>query len=299
MFKNILFVIGLFALLCSCSNQGSKKDALNKEGDLLSDEITADGQILNIDNSLFSIPSPHQISKILIEEGIDFDNQILNQASNVRQYNNSYKKALNMGVYGADLGYVNMYDRTQDAITYFSVIKGLSQELDLINALKKETFERIEKNISDQDSLITLLTSSYQEIDIFLKTNNQEHIGALILTGGWIESMYILSKFVSRHPDNQELVKRLCENKNALSNLIKILSHFTDRNKIYETLIDQFIELEMVFQQIEIDYAFERTETYIDQKITKVFSETNISIPDDVLKELSDTIESIRTFVIS
>lgn len=297
--KNSLLTITLFLLLLGCSSQGSKQETSNKDSDVSANKTTADEQIVNINNSLFSIPSPHQISKILIEEKIVPDNRILNPANNVRQYNNSFKKALNIGVYGADLGYVNMYNQTQEAITYFSVIKALSEELNLNNAIKKETFERIEKNISNQDSLISLITASYQDIDIFLKTNRQENTGALILTGGWVESMYILSKFITRHRSNQELVKRLCENKNALTNLIKILSQFADHNKIYETLIEQLIELENIFMQVEVNYAFERTETYIDQKTTKIFSTATMNISEDILKELTETLEQIRTFVIS
>jgi len=288
----------MLVILSACSDSGSKKGISGSDNDLFS-EFMLNGKIINIDNSLFSVPSPHQIAKILSEENVGYDNQLLNLASNIRNYTNSYKKALNLGVYGADLGYTNQYNNTQDAITYFSVIKGLSQNLDLTNAFKKETFERIEKNISNQDSLIYLITNSFQDIDIFLKTNGQEHIGVLILTGGWIESMYILSKFALRYKSNQELTMRLCENKKALSNLIKIISQFSERNKIYETLIEKFIELEIAFQQVDINYFYEHTETLTDEKLTKVYTKTEIEISNEVLIELVETIETIRNFVIS
>jgi len=293
MFRKFLIFCVILAL-AGCSGQNSKKSGT----DLLIDGYALDGKVISIDNSLFSVPSPHQIAKILAEENISYDNQILNPAGNIRNYTNSFKKALNLGVYGADLGYINQYGNTQDAITYFSIIKGLSQQLDLINAIKKETFNRIEKNIYDQDSLITLLSNSFQEIDLFLKSNSQEHIGVLILTGGWVESMYILSKFAMRYKNNQELTMRLCENKKALSNLIKIISHFAEKNKIYETLIELLIELENTFDYIEIKYIYEYTETLNEEKITKVYTKTKIEASDEVILRISEIIEKIRNFVI-
>jgi hypothetical protein len=202
-----------------------------------------------------------------------------------------------MGVYGADLGYLNTYEKTQEAITYFSVIKTLSQELGIINSLKKDTFERIEKNLSNQDSLLHLLSNSYQDIDIFLKSNDQGHIGALILAGGWIESLYLLSRFSENN--NQELISRLGENKNPLENLIKVISLYTENNRIYQVLLEKLIALEMIYQNVEVTYTYNKTEVNTEQKLTKVYSNTNITISDDVLNELIEEIKALRLFIIS
>ena len=193
MYKTIIPVLILIFLFgCGQSNQ-PKSQPEEAESKIIDSLISS--RIVNFENSLFSIPSPHQITMTLKQQNIEYNPSYLNPTSNTLNYTNSYKKALNMGVYGADLGYLNTYDKTQEAITYFSVIKTLSQELGIINSLKKDTFERIEKNLSNQDSLLHLLSNSYQDIDIFLKSNDQGHIGALILAGGWIESMYLLSRF--------------------------------------------------------------------------------------------------------
>ena len=43
----------------------------------------------------------------------------------MNQYATDFSKALNLGIYGADLGYVSMYNKTQDAISYLAVIASL------------------------------------------------------------------------------------------------------------------------------------------------------------------------------
>jgi hypothetical protein len=291
----IAIVLSVLVFIGGCGQTGQPET--RKEGDREIIDSLLSGRIMNISNSLFSIPSPHQISIVLIEQNIDYTPTLLNATQNTRNYGNSYKKALNLGVYGADLGYINLYDRTQEAITYFSVIKTLSQELSIINAFRKETFERIEKNLTNQDSLLFLLSNSYQDIDIFLKSNNQEHIGALILAGGWIESMYMLSQFALKHK-NQDLISRLGENRKPLGNLIKILSIYTENNRIYQTLVEKLIVLEMIYQEIEITYAYDKTEVIPEKKITKIHSKTLVNIPDEILDRLAKEIESIRQFVI-
>lgn len=293
----IVIIALCFITLWSCdqTNQQETTTSKSKNSELVDTLNTT--QILNINDNLFSIPSPHQISKILIDLNIGYNATILNSTQNTRKYGNSYKKALNLGVYGANLGYVNLYDKTQEAITYFSVIKILADELNISNAFNKETIKRIEKNLTNQDSLLHLLSNSYQDIDLFLKTNDQEHTGVLILAGGWIESMYMLTQF-SINTNNEELCARIGENKHPLSNLIKILSKHTEKNKIYQTLVDKLIVLEEMYNNIQVNYTYEHSENLPEQKITKIHSKTEIIISNEDLKKISSEISSIRNFVI-
>lgn len=291
----IVISISILMFLFSCGQSNKPKSQPEAESKIIDSLIT--NRIVGFENSLFSIPSPHQITLTLKQQNVEYNPSYLNPTSNTRNYTNSYKKALNMGVYGADLGYLNTYEKTQEAITYFSVIKTLSQELGIINSLKKDTFERIEKNLSNQDSLLHLLSNSYQDIDIFLKSNDQGHIGALILAGGWIESLYLLSRFSENN--NQELISRLGENKNPLENLIKVISLYTENNRIYQVLLEKLIALEMIYQNVEVTYTYNKTEVNPEQKLTKVYSNTNITISDDVLNELIEEIKALRLFIIS
>ncbi|MDD2563997.1 MAG: hypothetical protein PHU27_07275 [Salinivirgaceae bacterium] len=293
----ILIIVLCFIILWGCdqTNQQGTTGSKSRNNELV-DTINST-QILNINDNLFSIPSPHQVSKILIDLKIEYNPEILNPTQNTRKYSNSYKKALNLGVYGADLGYVNLYEKTQEAITYFSVIKILAEELDISNAFNKETIKSIEKNLTNQDSLLHLLSNSYQDIDLFLKTNDQEHTGVLILAGGWIESMFMLTQFAI-NTNNQQLCTRIGENKHPLSNLIKILSKYTEKNKIYQTLVDKLITLQELYDNIEVNYTYEYSETHPEQKITKIYSKTEITISKEDLKKITTEISNIRNFVI-
>ena len=68
---------------------------------------------------LQQIPSPLEISVLLKESGTKYDHDLLNSPDNLASYNSNYKKALNLGIFGTDLGYTNIYEQNQDGIKLF------------------------------------------------------------------------------------------------------------------------------------------------------------------------------------
>ena len=118
-----------------------------------------------------------------------YDKGILNVSKNANTYTNDFMRSLNLGIYGADLGYVSMYNQTQDAIGYLAAVKQLADKLGVYAAFDTGTMKRIESNIANKDSMLVLVGIAYRASDAYLKTNKRTEISSLILTGGWIESM--------------------------------------------------------------------------------------------------------------
>ena len=83
-------------------------DSAKTEGPTISEEVI--GEILQ------QIPSPLEISMLLKESGKKYNASYLNPAENRSKYNSNYQKALNLGVYGTDLGYTNIYEQNQDGV---------------------------------------------------------------------------------------------------------------------------------------------------------------------------------------
>ena len=114
MAMRILLIILVAGILASCGS-GKKPDeqAFNDSLD------SAKNQGATIDEAVISsilqqIPSPLEISVLLKESGTKYNSTILNTTENLPKYNNNYKKALNLGIYGTDLGYTNIYEQNQD-----------------------------------------------------------------------------------------------------------------------------------------------------------------------------------------
>ena len=199
-----LSLIGLLAISCGDggSEAGTDTDAAAVE------ESTTDGSsLLEIEGKLFSIPSPVQTALLIKEVGTDYDASLLNNPSDANKYSTSFKKGINLGIYGADLGYVTIYEQTQDAISYLAAVKSLANDLGVTGAFDMTLLERFEKNVGNKDSLLALVADAFKASDAYLKNNERNDIGALVLAGGWVESVYF-STLTAEQSKNDEVITR-------------------------------------------------------------------------------------------
>lgn len=253
-------------------------------------------QLLEIDGQLFSIPSPVQTALLIKEVGANFNGEMLNSPKNSTNYSTNFKKAVNLGVYGADLGYVTIYDQTQDAITYLTAIKTVGDELGVSSAFDLELVERFEKNIGNQDSLLSLVSDAYRASDRYLKNNEQNDVGGLILAGGWIESLYFATN-AAKMTKNQEIIRRIGEQKNTLNNLIKLLTPYYSKPEFSE-LIDGLMEINEIFNNVEFTYTYVEPTTDENSRTTTINSTTEVKISDEQLQNITDKIEQLRNKII-
>ena len=142
--QRIFLIVFSSSIILSCSSNTEKQVEENRQPIRDIDTSTI---LLKINNTLFTLPSPYQATHSIKNTDIDFNRSLLNPPDNVSNYANNFKQAINLGIYGTDLGYLNIYDQIPDVISYFTVIKKLSQELGVHNALQVDLIDKIEDNI--------------------------------------------------------------------------------------------------------------------------------------------------------
>lgn len=293
--KRYLPIIALITIvLVSCKQD--KKAANNAIEKKLEVELDTTSQVIKFENSLFSLPSPYQLSILVKEIGSDYNSELLNPSANYKEYTSLFKKSINLGVYGADLAYLNIYQQSPSAVTYFSVIKILADELGLSAAFSPKIFERIENNVDNQDSLLFIMSNTYRDVDFFLKENQRQREGALVLTGGFIEAMHILVN-LAVETKNPKLIQRVGENKQPMENLIKILSPYYNESEEIAKLVDDLIDLAYDFDAIEVVYEYVEPTTNADMKMTHVHSKSEIRVADEVLATIDSKVENIRNLL--
>ena len=290
----LLAVVSVMAT--SCSNKSSKNHA--KDIDLSIQNIDSLSQTIKFSNTLFSLPSPYQVTMLVRNTGVSFNSNLLNSLENNQNYTSSFDKCVNLGVYGADLAYMSIYEQAPLIVSLFSVIKSLSNDLDLTSAFSKELVERIENNVNNKDSLMNIVSGAYRDMDVYMKETQRQREGSLVLAGGWIESMYILSQ-LTVETKSDALAQRIGESRQPLDNLIKILSPYYHDAPEIEGLLDELVELADIFAGVESQYTYVVPEIDVEQKMTIVKSVTKIIITDDVLSEIADKVGVIRESLIT
>jgi hypothetical protein len=245
----------------------------------------------NISGELFSVPSPIQTALLIQKSGITYDKAVLNASNKVNTFSTDYSRSLNLGIYGADLGYVSLYNQTQDAIGYLASVKQLADKLGISAAFDATTMERIQKNMTNKDSMMVLVGIAYRSSDAYLKSNQRNDVSSLILTGGWIESLYFSTSAFKSKP-NDDLKYRIAEQKQTLTSLIKILGSNSSPEVV--ELTKELTDLGKVYDGIQFKYTFVEPTTDAEKHVTYINSTTEVTVSPEQIAQISEKIKSIR-----
>ncbi|MBA3970658.1 MAG: hypothetical protein H0X46_00650 [Bacteroidetes bacterium] len=283
-----LSVTALFAAGCS----GGPKDT----DDLPPVDSTSTTTILNVNGEIFSIPSPIQTAFLIKGSGAAYSKDVLNPANKSSNYSTNFSKALNLGIYGADLGYVTIYDQTQDAIGYLNAAKKLADELGVSGAFDANTIERFSKNLGNKDSMLVLVGVAYRSSDAYLKNNDRSDVSGLVLAGGWLESLHFATNVYKTKP-NEDVKRRIAEQKSSLQSLIKLLNQFYSQPE-YTEFIDNLNDLSTVFDGVEFKYTYEKPTTDAEKKVTTVNSKSEVKITPEQIESITQKVKSIRSQIV-
>ena len=188
-----------------------------------------------------NMPSPFEVVNDVSAFQTDCKKDLLNDYTKADSYVSSFKKAVNMGIYGIDLAYVNCYGQNQEMLHYFTTIQKLSKELSFEKVFD-EYSERFKSNSGNKDSVAQLADAVFASTDDYLKKNEKLLVSSQIMAGALIEINYLsinLLKDVKKTPENSAAFEKVY-NENAvlyhLSDLFKELTSDKDSKDLLAKL---------------------------------------------------------------
>ncbi|MBP5369902.1 MAG: hypothetical protein J6Z01_15765 [Bacteroidales bacterium] len=254
--------------------------------------------LLKFNDRLFNVPSPIQLAGVIQKVQLPYNKDLLNDVNKYQNYTTTFKQALNLGIYGANLGYINVFEQLPDAAAYFGAIRALSKELGIMNTFNEETMQRIERNNGNKDSLLYIASIMYRESDQYLMDAERNEVGALILAGGWVESLYLLTHIQSASEMKPEIQELIGQQKAALNNLIDILRpYYGLSSNEYDSFLENLSELAAIFDDIIVKYTFKSVSTDEEKKLTIVDSQTETIIDTQHIETISRKIERLRNMI--
>ncbi len=284
-----------FSVLCTvwlagCGPSGEKKD---NSGDFDKAEESLKEEIKKV---VYNIPSPSEIPYLLQATGADFNQKLINDKSKVDQYASRIDKAaLNLGVYAADIGYLSSYEKTQEAISYIESAKKLADGLNVVGTFDADLLKQFESNVSNKDSLASLLNRAVQKTDNYLQDDNRNKLAALVLTGSFIEGLYISTELVQSYP------KDILPNDARNTILTPIIKVITDQRKSVDELVNmlgnvgddaEVAALKTDMEKLQASYAA----LNIDDQIKN--NKGSLVLSDKNLVEITNLVEQIRASII-
>jgi hypothetical protein len=288
---NFVIALAIISSLFACNN-GSKSDA----EDVDPAAIESKNKVAKV---FYAVPSPSELSAMIKATGANYNKNILNPASNEAKYTSIIQKAMNLGVYGADLSYTSTFDQTQEAMVYMGVCKKLADGLGITGAINENTVKRMEKNLNNKDSLLKIISDTYLETDIYLKNNERAGVSALVVAGGWIEGLYISVNIAAQNAKNEMIVKRIAEQKLILENLIGLLET-NEANDNAPEMMKELKALKSVYDNVKVAEV-PATEAKTDNAAQKTVIGSNgeLNLTPEQLAEITKKITAIRASIIS
>jgi hypothetical protein len=295
-----IIIAGLIlALFSGCGSGKSDQQVLAEIDSASNTGPELDHQVIG--QILQGIPAPLEISVLLKESGKKYNGGYLNSPDNTSKYNSNYKRALNLGIYGTDLGYTNIYEQNQDGIKFMASIKELADGLNIGQFFEIETIGRLATNSKNLDSLLLITTQNFNSINEFLQTQERSNLSVLLLTGGWIEALHILCEVAKLSPDNKELQATIGEQKIILENIKLLLSFYSESDPNMASLLTDIEELKKTYDKVSIIYTYKEptTEVVNGQLIIKDNSTSTIDITKENVADISTIAKNIRNKIIS
>ena len=107
--RNLFLYVPAILFMIGCGGEVQDLEDIPQDVKII-DEST---NLFNIDDKVFYIPSPVQTSLLMKKIAAPYSKDLLNDVSKAETYTTSFKQAVNIGVYGADLGYITANNKNQ------------------------------------------------------------------------------------------------------------------------------------------------------------------------------------------
>lgn len=296
-FFPVLFILLLVSAV-SCKPKSPEAKTITPSFSTYKNDSEGKNILTAKDETYYGLLTPVEICVIFNRLGVPYSNTLLNPIGNRDLYLSTSKAAINTGIYGVDFGYLKLFGLGQEVINYMMTIREMSNKLGIPDALLTEPIKRVQNDMSDIDTVTTLMQTAYNDIENHLRQSGRESTAGLIVMGGWVEAMYIATQLVYNpaNPD-PEVVEKIAEQKYTLTSLLCFMkNYYDDPVVVYYTKKLRY--LKSFFDTFEI--YFEKGDLEIDTtKQVLRSSGSKMTITIDTLNRIREYILRLRTEMVT
>ncbi len=238
--------------------------------------IDGNAQLLDaVDALLAKLPRPSEIPNLIAMTGAEFQGKLVNPIENGEKImENRAKASFSIGVYAGDVAYMAAYDKGQDAVKTFVIGKKLAERVGVASAFDQSIISRIEKNLSNRDSLIFISDNSISQSTSLLRTNEQLKEAALVASGGLIEGMYLACGLIHLYPPTGlpqreqdiilvPLVNSVINQEETLNGLIDVLNKLNNNDSDLTLIISKLMVAQGIYKKA--DFKKKLTENAVNK----------------------------------
>ncbi|HAM11679.1 MAG: hypothetical protein A2X05_15995 [Bacteroidetes bacterium GWE2_41_25] len=255
------------AAFTSCKNRAAEKQKTLKEMEQVK---TLE---LQIESNVYPLPTSAEVIRMLTDLEVGYIIGISNPVGNTKKYFSSTTRAINMGVYGADLSYATLYNMQQEVINFMTAIRSLANELNMSKIYDESLYENIKQNFDNRDQLVKILTKAFNETYGFLADNDQQPLALLVVGGAWVEGMHLTTHVSEAAYQVAGISKVLLEQKKSFELYLELTQPY-----ITDPSVSDFVK--------KLD------------PVKKVYEGIGTSLTEQNIKDITVAITSVREKVV-
>ncbi|HWY11531.1 MAG TPA: hypothetical protein VN026_09405 [Bacteroidia bacterium] len=238
---SLVLPLALTTLLFSCGGNKAAKEAsddIDTTAYVVPEDttpVTVNEEIkFKFDFAIANIPSPVAMVNDMSSWGVDYNSGLLNDTKKSSSYSDEFEKSVTLGIYNIDMSYAMVNNQGQDVMKYMKTVLVQSDNLGLKGAVDRMIGKRAESNLSNKDSLLTILSDIFVKSDSYLRTNARVYTASCVFAGSWIEGLYLTCKIaegVSNPEAKAKAYKTVWDQRFYLKNLIDLLEDYKDKKE--------------------------------------------------------------------
>jgi hypothetical protein len=226
-----------------------------------------------IETNVYPLPTSAEVIKMLTELEVGYIIGISNPVQNSKKYFSSSTRAINVGVFGADLSYATLYNIQQEVINYMDAIRSLANELNMSKIYNEELYTKIKQNFDNKDELVKILTSAFNDTYAYLNDNDQQPLALLVVGGAWVEGMYLTTHVSEAAYQVAGISKVLLEQKKSFDLFLEITKPYAN-----DPSVSDFVKL-------------------LDP-VKKVYEGIGTSLTEQNIKDITKVIVGVRNQIV-
>ncbi|MCU0354835.1 MAG: hypothetical protein MUD08_14030 [Cytophagales bacterium] len=294
--KTYLFALSLSGavLLNACGGE-KKTETAAEDTTAMAEDTSAVVEPTGQSPLLSALPKTSDIPATIKLTGADFNQSLLNPSGKAANYTTTNDKAaLNLGAYATDIGYLTVYNKTQDVLTYLKSSQKLADHLGLSNTFGEAMQKRFQSNLSKEDSLVAIVDETMLYVRRFLAENQRDATGALVVAGSFVEGLHIATGLVENYPKDipsdvrngvlTNLIMQIIKQKQSLDDLLNLMKNVKQDEQV-TAYTQKLTDLRAQFENLKFEESLKN-------------NAGNFAVTDQTLKGITAKVKEIRSEIV-
>ncbi|MBN1990980.1 MAG: hypothetical protein JW783_16370 [Bacteroidales bacterium] len=285
-----LVTVLLISFIVGCNTQPTDSKTAKNLGDVAianSEEQTVQ----------YFLPTPSDILTVMITSGVDYKDNLIAPTGIETRVVQFKHQALVMGVYFTDFAYLNVFNKRDLSLDYFTSMQSLGSAMGISPLLYDSYFMRAEKNMNNIDSIDHIFSDFAQNAFRTIDETGSKETLSLIAAGSAIETMYIGFNGISNVYDDKEFIANIKDQRPLFDIYYANFIQYYKDEEAYSELVADLTQLSLFFDE-NVKGSGAATVTKSDDGHFTITDPENPLLDIQKLDELKELVKKIRTKIV-